>query len=170
MSPRVQPLSNQVTTTRSRFGTTSCADASSPCWGAGLHPHGAVPPGVPVDRLRVRRPDHSDLELAVPQLHQRPDRPQPLRHVRLLPRQGGSRGVRVAGSNRAGLGHRRPSQEERRARRGGSVQQAHAQGDARRRPVRRWRRGGQVRPRGSRQGRQLGGVPPVPSAHRLRRG
>ena len=56
-------------------------------------PTRAVPPRVPVDRVRVRRPDHPHLELAVPLLHLRPHGPQSLRHVRGLPPQGGHGGA-----------------------------------------------------------------------------
>jgi len=44
----------------------------------GLHPHGAVPQRVPLDCVRLGRPDHSHLELAEPHLHQRADGCAPL--------------------------------------------------------------------------------------------
>lgn len=51
----------------------------------GLHPHDILPPRVPVDPVRVRRPDSACMELAVAYLHMRAHRAQPLRHVRTVP-------------------------------------------------------------------------------------
>tara|TARA_B100000902_G_C26687339_1_gene610744 strand:+ start:39 stop:407 length:369 start_codon:yes stop_codon:yes gene_type:complete len=39
----------------------------------GLHPHGSVPRGTPVDSLGVGRSNHPDLELAIEELHFRVD-------------------------------------------------------------------------------------------------
>jgi hypothetical protein len=94
----------------------------------GLHPHGAVSPGVPVGRLRVRRPDHPHLELAVAPVRVRADGPQPLRHVCLLPPQGGPGGVRLARPDGPRMGHLRPAQEEHHAGRRAGGHDAHPAG------------------------------------------
>ena len=54
----------------------------------GLHPHGSVPRGTPVDSLGVGRSNHPDLELAIEELHFRVDWAYPLRHVRVVPFEG----------------------------------------------------------------------------------
>ena len=40
----------------------------------GLHSHGPVPLGIPLDCVGLRRPDHPHLELAEPHLHKRAHR------------------------------------------------------------------------------------------------
>lgn len=41
---------------------------------SGLHPHSAIPPGVPLGGFCKRRSDYQDMELAESDLHQRLDR------------------------------------------------------------------------------------------------
>mmetsp|Transcript_15445 Transcript_15445/g.48120 ORF Transcript_15445/g.48120 Transcript_15445/m.48120 type:complete len:232 (-) Transcript_15445:1413-2108(-) len=146
-----------------------------------------------MDRLGVRRPDDPRVELAEPRVRERAHGAQSLRDVRAVPPARGPRPLRVARPDRARVGHERAAQEARApvvvvvgqvarrlaelGERCGGIRGGGAAGGGQARlaaagrgPVWRQRRDGQVRARGARPRRQLGGLPPVAPAHRLGRG
>ncbi|XP_066062619.1 coatomer subunit alpha [Chamaea fasciata] len=108
--------------------------------------------------------DHPRLELAVAHLRLRSDGTQPLRDVRPVPPRRGPGGVGQPGPDRQGVGHFRAEEEEPVPRRRGVGRSRHH----RRRPVRHHRRRRQTRAGGPRPGGELGRLPPLDAADRLR--
>jgi len=116
-----------------------------------------------VDPVSVRRPDHPSLELAGALVHVSAHWPQPLRHERHVPPEGGPYRERKSGPDGPSLGHERAPQEaaERRQRARVARQSRrrrrheHAGGAV-------WdeRCGGEVRAGGARPRRELGELPP----------